>query len=62
VLFPPLCLPAASEAPDAADVLNEGAFALVQEDPKLELRFWIVEKWEQLRQKRTLARAAKQSA
>ncbi len=60
VLFPPLCLPAAMDLPDAEDVLSDGAFALVEEDPKLELRFWIVEKWEQLRQKHS--RTSKASA
>ena len=62
VLFPPLCLPAAMDMPDAEDVLSDGAFALVEEDPKLELRFWIVEKWEQLRQKHSRTRKASADA
>ena len=51
VMFPPLCLPAASDAPGAEDVLGETALALVRENPKLELRFWLVEQWEALRER-----------
>ncbi len=50
VMFPPLCLPAAC-GPLPEDVLTQEAFALVQEDPKLEVRFWLVEKWEELKRR-----------
>ena len=49
VMFPPLCLPAACEGMRPQDVLPNEAFALVQEDPQLEMRFWLVEKWEELK-------------
>lgn len=49
VMFPPLCLPAACDGPLPREVLTDAAYALVQEDPQLELRFWIVEKWEELK-------------
>ncbi len=48
VMFPPLCLPAASDKAALEDVLSENALVLVQENPKLELRFWLVEQWEAL--------------
>lgn len=44
VMFPPLCLPAAGDAATLADVLAAPALQTVKENPKYELRFWVVEK------------------
>ncbi len=51
VMFPPLCLPAAKKQTDLSDVLNPDELALTQSDPKYEVRFWIVEKIEKLKEK-----------
>ena len=51
VMFPPLCLPAASETAALEDVLSGDALALVEENPKFELRFWLVEQWEALQRR-----------
>ncbi len=49
VMFPPLCLPAAEEKEPLDDVLNESELELVQSAPKFEIRFWFVEKFEELK-------------
>lgn len=49
VMFPPLCLSAASDLPKLDDVLSGDALALVREDPKYEVRFWLIEKWREMR-------------
>lgn len=49
VMFPPLCLPAVCDGIRPEDVLEDGAYTLVREDPQLEVRFWLVEKWEELK-------------
>lgn len=49
VMFPPICLPAASK--DEAkldDVLDEKSMDIVTGGKKYEVRFWIVEKWYEL--------------
>jgi len=51
VMFPPLCLPAASGGTALDDVLPEDALALVYETPQYDVRFWIVEQWEKLKAK-----------
>ncbi len=51
VMFPPLCLPAAEGEEKLSDVLSDGELNLVQSEPKYEIRFWIVEKFEELRMK-----------
>ena len=51
VMFPPLCLPAAEKKQELSDVLSDGGQALVQSKPKYEIRFWLIEKIEQLRKK-----------
>lgn len=51
VMFPPLCLPAASGGPALGDVLDEDALQLVHEAPQYDVRFWIVEQWEKLKAK-----------
>jgi len=47
VMFPPLCLPAAQPASIDA-VLTDGQLRLVQSDPRFEVRFRVVELWEEL--------------
>lgn len=49
VMFPPLCLPAAEGDKKIDDVLNEDQLKLVQSNPKYEIRFWVVEKIEELK-------------
>ena len=49
VMFPPLCLPAVSDGPTPEELLSRDALTLVGEQPKLEVRFWLVEKFEALR-------------
>lgn len=49
VMFPPLCLPAASEnEAKLSDVLNEKGMDIVTGEKKYEVRFWIVEKYQEL--------------
>ena len=52
VMFPPLCLPAAEKEEELSDVLSPGGQALVQSKPKYEIRFWLIEKIEELRGRR----------
>ena len=47
VMFPPLCLPAARPASMDA-VLTDGQLRLVRSDPRFEVRFRVVELWEEL--------------
>lgn len=49
VMFPPLCLPAAEGEERLDDVLNESELELVQSAPRFEIRFWLVEKFEELK-------------
>ena len=51
VMFPPLCLPAAERKQELSDVLSDGGLSLVESKPKYEIRFWLIEKLEQLRKK-----------
>ncbi|MCM1545007.1 MAG: stage II sporulation protein R [Ruminococcus sp.] len=51
VMFPPLCLPAASKDVQLSDVMNESELELVSSNPKYEVRFWLVEKIEQIKNK-----------
>lgn len=52
VMFPPLCLPAASEEnPDLEDVLDEKELDIVSSGEKYEIRFWFVEKYYELKEK-----------
>ena len=51
VMFPPLCLPAASGGTALDEVLSEDALALVHALPQFEVRFWIVEQWEKMKAK-----------
>lgn len=49
VMFPPLCLPAAEGDVTLDDVMNEDELKLVESSPKYEIRFWIIEKLEELK-------------
>ncbi|MGN1443094.1 MAG: stage II sporulation protein R [Acutalibacteraceae bacterium] len=51
VMFPPLCLSAAKKQTVLSDVLNKDELALTQSNPKYEVRFWIIEKIEELKAK-----------
>ncbi len=52
VMFPPLCLPAASEEnPDLEDILDEKELDIVSSGEKYEIRFWFVEKYYELKEK-----------
>jgi hypothetical protein len=50
-MFPPMCLPAAGEdEARLSDVLDEKSFDIVSDSGKYEVRFWIVEKWYELKE------------
>lgn len=50
VLFPPMCLPAAEKEEDVlSNVLDEKEKQLVFSKPKYEIRFWIVEKFQEFK-------------
>lgn len=49
VMFPPMCLPAASKnEAQLSDVLSEKGMDIVTGERKYEVRFWIVEKYQEL--------------
>lgn len=46
IMFPPLCLPAATDNKEViSDYLSEKEMAVVSANPKYEVRFWLVEKY-----------------
>ena len=50
VLFPPMCLSAAQKEEDVlSKVLCEDELSLVSKSPKYEVRFWIVEKFQEFK-------------
>lgn len=52
VMFPPMCLPAASkENPDLDSVLTKEELEIAKGGKKYELRFWFVEKYYELKEK-----------
>ena len=52
VMFPPMCLPAASEGtPDISDILSEEENLIVSGGEKYEIKFWFVEKYYELKEK-----------
>ena len=52
VMFPPMCLPAASkDEAELDDVLNEKSIDIVSHSGKYEVRLWIVEKWYEFRER-----------
>ena len=51
VMFPPMCLPAAGkDEARLSDVLDEKSLDIVSGSRKYEVRFWIVEKWYELKE------------
>lgn len=50
VMFPPLCLPAAEKGTQLDNVLDDEALAFTAREPRFELRFWLLEQWEQWKQ------------
>jgi stage II sporulation protein R len=52
IMFPPLCLPAATDSENIIrDFLSEEEMQIVTSDPKYEVRFWLVEKYYELKNK-----------
>lgn len=51
VMFPPLCLPAASENTDLDLIFSKDCATIVNSAPKYEIRFKIIEIFEQIRSK-----------
>ncbi len=51
VMFPPLCLPAATDDKKIDDVLNEKELKIVKSNPKYEIRFWVVEKYQEFKER-----------
>ena len=49
VMFPSLCLPTFIKRDKLSDVLNEDEIRLIEKNPKYEIRFWIVEKIQKLK-------------
>lgn len=46
IMFPPLCLPAATDNKEViSEYLNDEEMAVVSANPKYEVRFWLVEKY-----------------
>ncbi len=52
IMFPPLCLPAATGSKEViSNYLNEKEMAIVTANPKYEVRFWLVEKYYDIKNK-----------
>ncbi len=52
VMFPPMCLPAASEnSPELSNLLSEREEDIVSGGKKYEIKFWFVEKYYELKEK-----------
>ena len=52
IMFPPLCLPAVTDRENIIDdFLTDKEMHIVTSDPKYEVRFWLVEKYYQARNK-----------
>lgn len=49
VMFPSLCIPAFMKREKLSDVLTEDEIKLMEKNPKYEIRFWIVEKLQKLK-------------
>lgn len=50
VMFPPMCLSSAEKQRDTlSDVLTQQEMKIISADPKYEVRFWIVEKYWQIK-------------
>lgn len=50
VMFPSLCLPAAKKDNEVQDVFSKEALKVITANPKYEIRFWVVEKIEQVKE------------
>ena len=50
VMFPPICLPAASENDELSGVLDEKGLDIVTAPEKYRVRLWVVEKWYEVRE------------
>ena len=52
IMFPPLCLPAVTDREDIiGDFLNDKEMQIVTSNPKYEVRFWLLEKYYELKNK-----------
>ena len=52
IMFPPLCLPAVTDREDIIDdFLTDKEMQIVTSDPKYEVRFWLVEKYYEVKEK-----------
>jgi len=51
VMFPPMCLPAADKKEEISDVLNKNEVKLVENNPKYDIRFKVVELYEEIKMK-----------
>lgn len=52
IMFPPLCLPAATDTKEIiGDFLSDEELQIVTSNPKYEVRFWLVEKYYELKNK-----------
>ena len=52
IMFPPLCLPAATDNKEVIrDFLTDNEMQIVTSDPKFEVRFWLIEKYYQVKNK-----------
>ena len=52
IMFPPLCLPAATDNKEVmGDFLSDKEMDIVTSDPKIEVRFWLIEKYYELKNK-----------
>lgn len=52
IMFPPLCLPAATDNKEIIeDFLSDKEMQIISSDPKVEVRFWLVEKYYQIKNK-----------
>lgn len=49
VMFPSLCLPASVKKDKLTDLLTENEIKLIEKNPRYEIRFWIVEQIEKLK-------------
>lgn len=52
IMFPPLCLPAATDKEEIIDdFLTDAQMQIVTSDPRYEVRFWLVEKYYEVKEK-----------
>lgn len=52
IMFPPLCLPAATDNKEViGNFLSDKEMEIVTSEPKIEVRFWLIEKYYELKNK-----------